>query len=272
MRGGGVGDTFAGLDCLDRLGDRVGGDREANTRASRLGAAYAGGITCDLGVDAEHVAFFIQQRSARVPRIEGGVGLDRPGDLGAVRCGYFATEGRHYASGERLFKAVGVTDRVHRVAHLQRARADQFQRLQAETTWIYANERKVTVGFFADERCRSRVTRGATGVHSQAARALDDMTVCKDQAFFVEHDSGPAVLALRFHSLDRHHARRVLLVDLGGGEPGRSDLTASGRRDRLRDGRGARRWGGVASANAWEEHRGARRYASEQRCKQHWYE
>ena len=59
-------------DRLDRLGDGVRGDCEADAGAAGLGAGDAGRVACDLRVDTYHFTLFVEEWSTRVARVEGG--------------------------------------------------------------------------------------------------------------------------------------------------------------------------------------------------------
>ena len=58
---------------LHQLRDDLGGDVDRDREADRLRAAD------DRGVDADHLAARVQQRPARVARVQRGVGLDHVG-------------------------------------------------------------------------------------------------------------------------------------------------------------------------------------------------
>ena len=120
----------------------------------------------------------------------------------------FAVERGDDAAGERLVEAIGIADRIHRIADLDRAGARQVQRLQAQAGGIDADQREVAVRFLAHERrrvgSRSRTSPG----RSPARCPRDDVVVGEDQAFVVEHDARTAVFALRGDGLDRRRHRR----------------------------------------------------------------
>ena len=61
------GDALAGLDRLDRFGNGVRGDREADARAPRLRALDARRVAGDLGVDADHFALSLSSGPPELP-------------------------------------------------------------------------------------------------------------------------------------------------------------------------------------------------------------
>ena len=72
----------------------------------------------DLRVDADHAAGGVEQRAARVARVDRGVGLDDAVDLEAVGRLDRALGGRHDAGGQRALEPERVADRDRRVADL----------------------------------------------------------------------------------------------------------------------------------------------------------
>ena len=63
-------DLAVGLELVERVADRGHRDREAD-------AGVAPRARGDLLVDPDHLALGVEQRPARVPRVDRGVGLDR---------------------------------------------------------------------------------------------------------------------------------------------------------------------------------------------------
>jgi hypothetical protein len=103
---------FAELDELLHDGVRNDDrDREAD-------ADVAAGGTDDRRVDADELALEVDERAARVARIDRGVGLDEM--LVAFPRQAAAAERRDDARGRRLADAERVADRDHEVADLQR--------------------------------------------------------------------------------------------------------------------------------------------------------
>src|SRR5436190_24310573 len=102
--------------ALDEFGDHaiddVDGDRKAN--------AGAGARRRDDGrVDADQPSRRIQQRPARIARIDRGVGLDHVGDLAAAAGRQPALERADDTAGQRLVEPEGITDRKRRLTDLE---------------------------------------------------------------------------------------------------------------------------------------------------------
>ncbi len=109
-----------GLGGVDR-------DREADADAA---AAAAAGL--DLGVDADHPAGRVEQRAARVARVDRRVGLQDVVDREAVGRRDLALQRGDHAGRQRAFEVERVADRVHRVADLSGARVAERERVQRQ--------------------------------------------------------------------------------------------------------------------------------------------
>ena len=93
----------------------------------------------DGGVDADHPALGVGQRTARVARVDRGVGLDEAGE-GALRGLQLAVEAGDDAGGHRRLVAEGAAERDGRLAHLHAAGlgdrgGDQVRRRRRPTRW-----------------------------------------------------------------------------------------------------------------------------------------
>ena len=106
----------------DDRGDLVDGD----------GKTDALGAGADRHVDADHVAVDVQQRPARIARVDAGVGLDQiVVELGVAHLDR-PVQGADDAAGDRVLVAVGVAHRNHRLArHQVGERADGNHRQRA---------------------------------------------------------------------------------------------------------------------------------------------
>ena len=110
---------------LDLFDDFAGGvDRHRETDADVAVAAAAG---LDLGVDPDHLAFGVDQRTTGVAGIDRGVGLDHVRDREAVGRLDLALQGGDDAGRHGAVEAERVADRDHRVADLHLGRVAQFE-------------------------------------------------------------------------------------------------------------------------------------------------
>src|SRR5439155_20889993 len=98
-----------GDELRDEAADRVHGDGEAD---ARRGATRAE----DRGVDADHPAARVEERPARVPGGDRGVGLDDVADPAAIRRSELAPGGADDADGERVVGPERVADRAEALA------------------------------------------------------------------------------------------------------------------------------------------------------------
>ena len=92
----------------------------------------------------------VEQRAARVARVERGVGLDHVVDPEPARRGQAALERRHHAGGERLLEPERVADRDRRVADLEARGAAELERVEVEPVGLDPQQREVGVGILAD--------------------------------------------------------------------------------------------------------------------------
>src|SRR6185295_9613098 len=94
------------LEVGDDLLGRVDGHGEADADAA-LAAAAAGR---DLGVDPDHLPGRVDERAARVARVDRRVGLQHVVDLEVVGRLDRALYGRDDAGGEGAFETEGIAD------------------------------------------------------------------------------------------------------------------------------------------------------------------
>ena len=215
---------------LTACGDGVRGDRKADAGAAGLRASDARGVAGDLGVDADHVALFVEQRAAGVAGLSAasvwiapvifepsGAAISRPSAETMPRV---SVSSRPY----------GLPIAYTGVADLHGARAHELQRLQAEAGRIDADRAPGPVGFLADERRGTGHFEDPPGSTVRLVAPATTWSLVRIRPLFVQHDARAAVFALGGDGLDRHDPRGVALVDLRGRQPRRGDLAAGSRR------------------------------------------
>ena len=131
-----------------RKGTRAAGDAEIGAAEPALAHERADDLprrlvdrdgepeadSCDGGVDSDHVAVSVRERSARVARVEGRVGLDHVLDDSAGRARAHrqrAAERGHHARGHRACEAVRVPDRDDELADAEVLRVPEHRRREA---------------------------------------------------------------------------------------------------------------------------------------------
>ena len=125
----------AAAELGDDPADRARRDREADAGVAGLPGGLAGAalvVGVDLGVDADDGPVGVEQRAARVARVQRRVGLDRVRDREPVRRLDGAVDGRDDAGGQRAVQAVGVADRGRGVADLHLGGVRELQRRDAQ--------------------------------------------------------------------------------------------------------------------------------------------
>src|SRR5271165_4388525 len=159
----------------------VGGHGKANA----LIAARAG---VDGGVDADYLAIHVDQRAARVARVNGGVGLDERLELAPGND--VAALGGDDACGYGFLKAEGAADGENPVAHFHGVRIAQLggrQRLLS----VNLDDRQI--GFLVHADYGGVIHHGLGVVHQLHADAislLHHMVVGNDVTLGVDDDSG----------------------------------------------------------------------------------
>ena len=124
----------------------------------------------DLRVDADHVAAVVEQRAARVARVDRRVGLDHLVDREAVRRLDRAPEAGDDPLGGGAVEPERVADRDDEVADLDGARVGESQRLHASRHAIGVDRDDGEVARRVDCRARRRRSRRRPG-RSARARA-----------------------------------------------------------------------------------------------------
>ena len=123
------------MDAHVRTAERLAGDRLGHDRpgdVDRDGEADAVAVRGDGGVDADDIAAGVEQRPARVARVDRRVGLDEVGQRLVVVGRDRAALGRHDAAGDRVrIGAQRAADRDDQLADLERVGLADRGRRQA---------------------------------------------------------------------------------------------------------------------------------------------
>jgi hypothetical protein len=148
----------------------------------------------DRGVDADHSSLQVDQRAARIARVDGRVGLDEiliAFDAGA------APERADDPGGNRLTQSKGIADGEYKIADLQALGIADRDRGQAASGDL--QHCNVGIGIAADQfRLEAAVVLGR---NLDAARILDDMGIRQHIALTrIDDHAGPSRLRL---TLDR---------------------------------------------------------------------
>ena len=150
--------------------------------------------------DAHGGAAVVDERTAGVAGVEGGVRLhdvlDEPSRAGAQR----AAERAHDAGGDRGLEAVRAPEGQHELAHAEPARVAARDRHEAGR--VDAQDREVGVGVVADE---ARGPAAAVGQRDpDGGRSLHDVAVRQQEAVRRQGEAGAAALAAAAPGADRH--------------------------------------------------------------------
>ncbi len=137
-----------------QLGDRVLDRRDRDGEPDPVVGA---GVGLDLLVDAHHPGAGIEQRPARVARVDRGVGLDRPGDFEAGEGFDRAVGGGDDSDRERLLLAEGAADRGDGLSDPEVVVVSQPQRVQFEPVGLDLQQGDVDEGVEADDFGRDDV-------------------------------------------------------------------------------------------------------------------
>jgi hypothetical protein len=113
-----AGDAEVGLVDLPAVLELRGDIRRSLDRDGEADTLVAAALALDLGVDPDHLAGTVDQRAARVPGVDGSVGLDHVADREAVGRLDLALERGDDAARHRAVKREGVADRDHGIADL----------------------------------------------------------------------------------------------------------------------------------------------------------
>src|SRR3954466_14405547 len=186
----------AEIGAVDRL---AAGElrHDAAQRGGRDGEADADGATApargrDLRVDADHAAGRVQQRPARVARVDGRVGLDRLVDLEAVGRLDLAPNARHDARGDRPVEAERVADGHGGVADLDLVGVRERQRLDALRGAAGDLDHGEVGGGVAADDLRRVVAAVVAEADLRRGGALDDVGVGDDRPVVGDQEAGAA--------------------------------------------------------------------------------
>ena len=157
----------AGLDERDRHRARqVDRNRKADAGA-RFRAA-------DGGVDTDHLPVEVDQRTAAVARIDGGIGLDEILVIGQSHLG--ALFRADNALGHGLFQSTGISDGDHGFPHFDRVRIAQFG--QGQVLGVDLQHRQVRRRIGADQFCL--VFLAILQLDDDPVRIFDNVVVGED--------------------------------------------------------------------------------------------
>src|SRR5262249_31191399 len=177
------------------------------------------GAVADGGVDADQFAVDVQERPARVARVDGRVGLDQVLEHGAPRHGDLPAQGADDAVRDGVPPAVRVADGDHVLADHQIAAGPQRQGGQL-LAGLDHQDRQVVGG----DVLPGLDVQGGAVVQGDGdlPGAGDDVVAGDDVAALVHDDAGAARLAAVavlavLDGLDGHDARFGLLHGLDDG-------------------------------------------------------
>ncbi len=137
---------------------------------------------------ADHLAFGVDQRAARVAGIDRGVGLDGVGDGEAVGCLDRAVEAGDDAGREAPGVFEGGADRGHRGADVEVGGVGEFERVQFDAIRDRTDHREV--GGVVDAEDFGLVGRAVLEDHLDRGGFVDDVGGGDDVAFFVDLEAG----------------------------------------------------------------------------------
>jgi hypothetical protein len=143
----------------------------------------------DHGVDADHFAADVQQRTAAVARIDGGVGLNKALEL---RPDLFPARRAHNSGRHRLLQAEGRADRHGPVAHLDSIGVADRHRRQRRPG-IDLDDRNIALAVRADQP-RAVFRRVAIQSHANMIHILDHVIVGDDVAVLIDDEAGSRLL------------------------------------------------------------------------------
>ena len=157
----------------------VASSRWADSSSHRL--RRSSGLRCRAGagvVVADQAPGRVEQRAARVARVDRGVGLDHAADLALVDRADLAVERADDAGGQRLVEPEGIADRVDLLADLQVAAEADRQGLELVARRADAQHGEVAVGKRAHQFGLPLRLVGERD--ARAARSLDDVEIGDD--------------------------------------------------------------------------------------------
>src|ERR1700686_847676 len=182
-------------------------------------------------VHAYHAAGGINQRAARVARVQRSVGLndviDQPPGIRTER----PTQRTHHARSYSRLESVGRANRNHDLPHAQALGI--AERSRSQSGFVHANDRQIAGRIVADDRRRHAASVGQSDYDADGL--MHDVAVSEDQSVWSENESRattapfarfarprPARALVHFnihhrwaHALDRSGHRRGIGVEQG---------------------------------------------------------
>ena len=203
-----AGHIAVGDQLVNDLLGRVDRDSEAHALDGRIAVHAARQLG---GRDADHLTVLVDQRAARVARVDGRVGLDQGHD--AVVDGHIAVDGRDAAAGDRVgeLHAAGRADGIGIFAGLQLVGIAELRGGQL-ALGRDLDDREVGLLIRADDL---GIQLGAVAqLDGHALRAVHHMVVGDDIAVRAHDDARTAAHAARRGREDGHDRRADLFIDL----------------------------------------------------------
>ena len=188
-------DVAVGLELGHDLPGRVDRDREADpdgavARAARL----------DLGVDPDHPARAVEQRTAGVAGVDRGVGLDHMIDREPVGGADRPLDSGDDPGGDGVLKPERVADRDRLVADLDARGVAERKRMELGLGRVHLQHREVGRRVAPDDARVDRVLVAELDRHR--LRALDHVAVREDVAALVEGEPGAGGRALLLRDVE----------------------------------------------------------------------
>ncbi len=224
----------------DRPG-HVGGNREAD-------ALITTGAGEDRGVDPDQLALHVDQRTARVARVDRGVGLDEVLVVGDADVG--PALGRDDPHRHRLPHSERVADGEHHVSQPQPPGVSQGQRVQVLGLALQPQHREIRLGIGAHHLGLQLAVVGEG--HADLVGVLDHVVVGQHDAVCGDdHARAQALLpALARHAVERELSAEEVLEEWVAKEGPARWLLTQGAGGRDVDHRGQRRLRHVGHGDA----------------------
>ena len=140
----------------------------------------------DRRIDADHPPAHVDQRTAGIAGIDGGIGLNEELIVADADCG--ARHRRDDAVGDRLADAERIADRQHHVADLQLVGIGERQSGKALLGALDAQHRKIAALILEHDVGGEFALVGQRDLHF--AGALDDVIIGDDETGRIDDDAG----------------------------------------------------------------------------------
>ncbi len=196
-------DGLAARQPRDHVAHRVRRHREADADVALIAAGR------DLGVHADHAPAYVEKGSARVARVDRGVGLDRLLDLEAVGRLDLPAHARDDPGRGGAVEAEGVADGDHLVAHTHALRVGERQGPQVVHAAGVDAQRGQVRGWVGAQHVGLHQPAAVVEAHGGRVGVADHVSVRHDRAVRADDEAG----ARCGSDLDRHHARAGRVVD-----------------------------------------------------------